>query len=218
MAITAKSTGEPRELAPAGNYFGVCVGVYDIGTQPGGKFGPKHKVILQFELHKKKGPVRDSKNNPFRISKFYTLSLSDKADLRKDVEKVLGRKFSEEEARDGYDITELIDRACRLSIAHEDGEDGRTYDNIAAFMPCDEDDPEFRPESDGVVYELDPSAPIPDEVPEWVKKKAMQSQEWEKAHGKAPQNGTGKGKDAPRPKAAKGPAPDDDDDDDDIPY
>ncbi|MFO0892404.1 MAG: hypothetical protein U0790_25095 [Isosphaeraceae bacterium] len=45
----AKQSGSgTREPIAAGN-IGVVVGVYDLGTQEG-KFGPKHQVLLQFEL------------------------------------------------------------------------------------------------------------------------------------------------------------------------
>lgn len=179
MAITAKSTGMPRDPVPAGNYFGVVVGVYDIGTQEGGKFGPKHQIVVQLELHKRKGVVRDKEGNPLRISKFYNLAFSDKADLRKDCEKILNRKFTPEEAKEGYDVTQLIDKACRLTVANEEKDDGTIRDQIDSFMAMDEDDPEIEPESSSVVYELWPGDEFKDEVPEWIQKLAQKSQEWQ---------------------------------------
>ena len=215
MAITAKSTGVARDPVPAGNYFGVCVGVFDIGTQEGGKFGPKHQVVIQYELHKKKGVCRDKEGNPLRISKFYNLAFSDKADLRKDCEKILNRKFTPEEAKEGYDVTQLVDQACRMTVANEEKEDGTIRDQIDSLMALDEDDPEIKPESSSVVYELDPGEEFPEDVPEWIQKMARKSQEWEaggspkKANGKsatatatAPR-GNGKGKKS---------------DDDDVPF
>lgn len=227
MAITATSKGEAREFVPEGNYFGVCVGVFDLGTQPSEKYSPTHKVILQFELHKKKGVCRDRNNKPLLISGFFPLSFGKrkdgtKAKLRQAVEGILGRSFSDAEAKEGYDITELIDRACRLKVAHERDEKGNTtFDFIETFMPLDDDDPEIRPESDGVVYELDPASEIPDSVPEWIRKQVHKSEEWTKAHGKAgapAANGGRPTRSGGQAKAAVGAAAGADDDDDETPF
>ena len=165
---------------PAGNYFAVVVGCFDIGTQPGGQYGPKHKVILQFELHKKKGVVRDQQGDPVVTSAFYTLAFSDKSPLRHHSEAILGRKFTKEEAKEGYDVADLLDRACRVTIIHEEKGD-RIRDSISAIMTLDEDDPEIRPESDSVLYDLNPSKPIPSNVPEWVQKFILASVEFKDA-------------------------------------
>jgi hypothetical protein len=203
MAIVAQSKGEAREPVAAGNYFGVCVGVYDLGTQTGGKFGPKHQVVLQFELHKKKGVCRDKAGNVLLISKFYGLSFHEKSDLRKDVQKILGRSFTDAEAKQGYDVTQLIDVGCRLVVAHEPKEDGSIRDKIDGFMPLDEDDPHQETISNSVVYEPDPAHEIPDAVPEWIRKKVMTSEEWVNSSSKPASPPNGK---------ARPPANDDDDD------
>lgn len=194
MGIVARQSGEVREPVPAGNYFGVCVGVYDLGTQPGGQYGPRHQVVLQFELHKKKGVCRNKEGKPLTISNFYSLSFGEKANLRIDVQKILGRSFTDEEAKQGYDVTQLIDRACRLTIEHSKKEDGSTRDQIGAFMPLDEDDPKVTPETDGIVYELNVGEDVSSAVPEWIRKRIEQSAEWVKAHGKTSGKSVGGGK------------------------
>lgn len=178
MAITAKQSGETREPVPAGNYFGVIVGVYDLGTQEGGKFGPKHQVVIQFELHSKKGVKTNKEGKPLLMSKFYNLAFGTKADLRADVESILNRAFSEEEAKEGYDVTQLIDQACRLTVKHDKREDNSVSDFINTISPLDDDDPDLHPESDSIVYELDPGKDFADNVPEWIRKKVRLSQEW----------------------------------------
>lgn len=189
MAILAKTEFEPREFVPEGNYFGVCVGVYDIGTQPSDKYTPTHKVILQFELHRKKGICRGRDQKPITISGFYPLAFGQnqktkqKSKLRQAVEGILGRTFSDAESRAGYDITQLLEKGCRLKIAHDKNEKGESlYDYIDTFMPLDEDDPTPQSESNCVVYELDPTTEIPAEVPVWVRKQIEKSQEWLKTH------------------------------------
>jgi hypothetical protein len=176
MAITATSSGQARTPVPAGNYFGICIGVYDIGTQES-QFGSKRQVILQFELHKKKGICRNDEGKPITISKFYNLAFNEKATLRKDVESMLGRKFNDDEARVGYDIAQLLEHPVRLVVENGTKADGSVKDAIKVFMPLDEDDAPPKVESNAVVYELNPDAEIPKTVPEWVAKKVNESKE-----------------------------------------
>ena len=223
MAITAKSGGEARQLAPEGNYFGICTGVYDLGTQPSQKYEPTHKVLLEFELHKKKGPAVDKENRPLRVTGFYPLAFGkrkngEKAKLRQAVESILGRTFTDEEAKSGYDVTQLAEVCCRLRVTHDSGEDGGNKYEVLSFQPLDEDDPEPKTEANITVYELDPQQEIPSEVPDWIKKMIRKSAEWVKVHGQprdddngkkpAAKNGSGNGK-------GTKPA---DDDDDSIPF
>jgi len=216
VGIVAKSTGEPRELVPAGSYFGAIIGVYDIGTQAS-QFGPAHQIVLELELHRKKGVCRDKNGKALTISKFYNLAFSDKANLRKDCEKILGRAFDEKEAKEGYDITQLLEKGCRLAIQHTPKADGSGQrDEISGFMPLDDDDPEIKIDSDSVVYEMDPSEDIPENVPKWIQKKILQAAEWVAANGGTPQNApaakptakVGNGKQTAKPA----------DDDDDTPF
>jgi hypothetical protein len=219
MAITAKSKGEARQLVPAGKYFGVCIGVYDIGTQPSEQYNPTHKVILQFELHNKKGVVRDKEDRALTISGFYPLSFGkkkngEKSKLRQAVEGILGRSFTDQEAKDGYDVSLLLEKGCRLVVAHETNGDN-TYDTIQSFMSLDEDDPDIEPVSNAVIYELDTDEQIPTEVPEWIVKQIKRSEEWAKVHGKS----DAKDSKPAKAKASKpGRKQDDDDDDDDQPF
>jgi hypothetical protein len=207
--IVAQSRGEARAPVPAGSYFGVVVGVFDIGTQEGGKFGPKHQVVIQFELHKRKGICRSEDGKILTISKFYNLAFSDKADLRKDVERILGRKFTPEEAKTGYDVSDLIDKGCRIVVTHEKKDDGSIRDQIESVAPLDtEDDPKIEAQSDGIVYELEPSKAFVESIPQWIQKLAQKSQEWQAKGGSPSSNGSAKASNGSRKRE-----PGDDDDD-----
>ena len=59
---TPNSDGGSYEKPKPGKYIGVLVGFCFCGTQPGGQYGPKPKVMLRWELHKRKGPSKDSKD------------------------------------------------------------------------------------------------------------------------------------------------------------
>jgi len=181
----AKSGGS-RELVPAGNYFAVVVGCFDLGTQPGGQYGPKHQVLLQYELHKKKGVVRNADGDPILMAVWYGLTFGEKATLRKHAQAILGRAFSQDEAKHGYDVADLLDRACRVVVSHyESG--GEMRDGIDTVMPLDEDDPTPEPVSSASCYDLIPGKPIPSTVPEWIQKQILRSQEFRGVRSGAPE-------------------------------
>ena len=192
MAITA--TTSTRKLVPAGNYFAAVVGIYDIGTQPSDKYEPTHQVIFSFELHKKKGVCKDGEGRALLFNRYFSLKLGinkqtkKPSALREAVEALIGRSLTAEEAL-GFDVTQLLDRTCRLTVAHS--EDGAS-DMIKAFTPMDDDDPKIGIETDSMVYELDPSGEIPSSVPEWIQKTIHKSNEWTKANKS---NGNGNGED-----------------------
>lgn len=188
MGLSAPfSSGEARELVPASGYLGVIVGVYDIGTQDGGQFGAKRQIVVTWELHNKKGVVRDKAGNPLTISKFYTLSFNEKATLRKDVEAMTGRAFSDAEASRGFDVEKLLGTACRLRVVHYSKTSGQTGDKIGTLMPLDEDDPKPEAVSDETYFEIDSASAekreVPDFVPKWIANKVRQSKEYGGSNG-----------------------------------
>lgn len=179
MAIKAKQNGEVRKPVPAGNYLAVIVGIYDVGTQDGSQYGPKRQVIIQFELHGKKGPRLNEEGKPLLMSNFYNLAFGEKAGLRKDVEAILNRSFTEEEAREGYDVTQLIDVSCRLTVQHQKRKNGEGVVDFISSVTClDEDDPTPEPQTSTCVYELEMGDRWPEGMPEWVQRKVQKCHEW----------------------------------------
>jgi hypothetical protein len=187
MRVQDKS--EARKPIPAGNYYGVVVGIYDIGTQTGGQYGDKHKVVMQFELHKKKGICRGDDNKPLTTSKFYSLSFGKnnsgvKSALRNDVESILGRTFSDDEAKAGIDLFDLADKPCRISIKHEAKKNGDGVYEVATITTIDEDDPRLESELDTVLYDMDADGfDFKDEVPPWIQNLVKKSKEWASKSG-----------------------------------
>lgn len=200
MGLKAKDTGggEPRELVPAGNYFGRVCGVYDIGNQSGGQFGTKHKIIVTWELHRKKGPARDSAGNVMTISNFYSLSFHEKSGLRQDVESMLGQSFN---PGSEFDVESLLGVSCRLTVAHKKRDNGEPIAVIKALAIMDDDDPTPEAASDDVYFEIGTDRSIPDAVPAWVRKWIEASDEW-KDRPKATAGWSGR----PAPKATVPPS------------
>ncbi len=136
MAIIAKKS-EQRELIPAGTYVARCYSMIEIGTikdEYQGKPRTSYKVRLAWELPTEKRVFREERGEePMMISKTYTLSMHEKANLRKDLESWRGKAFSEAEAA-AFDITALLGKPCMLNIIHHTGkESGKVRERIAGI-------------------------------------------------------------------------------------
>ena len=109
----------------------VCVDVVDLGILDvtwQGKTKKQHKVNLAWQIAEDR---EDGK--PFMVFKRYTLSLSEKATLRKDLESWLGRKFGRDDEM-GFDVETMIGRNCLLNVMHNEVSD-KTYANVVAVNP-----------------------------------------------------------------------------------
>lgn len=123
--IVSKPTSQfSSEQHPEGITQAVCVDAIDLGMKPT-KYGEKHKCCFRFET-----PARDSGGNPIWVRTWpYTVSLNEKATLRKDLEKWRGRAFTPQELA-GFDLESVIGAPAMLNIVHNAGEDGTVYSNI----------------------------------------------------------------------------------------
>ena len=141
MAITAKKSETfERELIEAGNYVARCYRMVEIGTVDEEFLGVKkqmHKVRIGWELPTELKTFNPEKGEqPCVIDKEYTLSLADKANLRKDLQSWRGKAFSDDEA-EAFDITKLLGVPCMLNIIHVQGKKDptKTYQAIGRVSP-----------------------------------------------------------------------------------
>lgn len=121
---------------PAGNHIATCYRLIDLGTQMVEWKGTKktqRKVMLSWELPNELMTEGEYAGQPFTISRRYTWSMSEKANLRHDLESWRGRKFTDEDfvGPKRFNARNLIGKSCMLSIVQEDRE-GTTYANIKA--------------------------------------------------------------------------------------
>jgi hypothetical protein len=176
MPITASNKGGTDfEPVPAGIHDAICYGVYDIGSHYSKNYGKlQRKVIIMWELPNERIEI-DGVDKPRAINKWYTLSLSDLAHLRKDLESWRGVPFTEAELQ-GFDIAKLIGVPCQLQVMHNKTST-KTYANITTVIPWSKDKPKPQVENDRQYYSLDDDIPIPGNCPEWVAKMINESYE-----------------------------------------
>jgi hypothetical protein len=131
MPIYASAgSGTKFQPAPAGTYAAVCCDVFDLGVltvEWQGQKKQQHKVLVSWQINED----RDD-GKPYLVSKRYTLSLHEKAGLRKDLEAWRGRKFTEEELH-RFDVETIVGKPCLLNIIHNQS-GGDTYANVAGVM------------------------------------------------------------------------------------
>lgn len=140
MAINASNNGTKRELIPAGNYVARCYQMIHIGTIMESYMGEAkllNKVRIGWELPTEKRVFKEENGEqPFVISKEYTLSLNEKSNLRKILASWRGKDFTEKEAK-SFDITALVGKPCLLNVIHKHGvaDPSKIYEDIASITP-----------------------------------------------------------------------------------
>ena len=120
MVLKAETKEFKRELISADQHIAVVVGIWSIGKQRT-SFEGVDKIITQcillFEVDElyEEGEV---KGKHMTIAKWYTQSLSSKANLKKSVESFIGKELLEDEIKD-FDLESIIGKTCLLDIIHK---------------------------------------------------------------------------------------------------
>lgn len=151
--MIVSSSGENFKPVPEGTYVAVCLRVIDLGTQVSSFQGAdklQRKVLVAWEIPEVRVEF-DGQEGPALIMKRYTASLSDRANLRKDLEAWRGRRFTEEELK-GFDLGALAGKACQVQVIHST--DGQ-YANINSIMALPKGMTPPKPEGVVVHFDLD---------------------------------------------------------------
>lgn len=186
MSLTAKqpegSSIEPIEI---GNHQAVCYSVVDLGTQRNEYFDKQMRQVaitweipsLRIEL------VRDNVkvNLPRAITKTYTISLHEKANLYKDLVSWRGKVFTPEEL-EGFNLRNILKVNCLLQIVHNKKGD-KTYANVAAVTGLPKGMEVLIPENPTVTYDMTENGyELPQNVPEWIRDIIKKSMEYQAVH------------------------------------
>lgn len=175
MSLTAKNEVGERIIIPAGSHIARCYGVIDLGTQYSEKFSWSHKVMIQWELPAEL--MEDGR--PLAISKKYSLSLNEKANLRKDLESWLGRSVTEKEEKDGFPIGSMLGAPCMLSVVHSEN-NGKTYANVAAVVSVPKGMVVPEQQNPSVMYDIDNGKDsVYEKLPQWIRQVIDSSKEFQ---------------------------------------
>lgn len=141
MSTYASDTGGGGNFdpVPEGPHPAVCDMFVDLGLQETtGKFSGKiqHKIYLRWQIpslrlsYEKDGVQMEG---PMTIGAKFTLSLHEKAALRKILKSWRGRDFTPEELKK-FDVTTILGAPCLISVSHAPKDGGGVYANIDAVM------------------------------------------------------------------------------------
>jgi hypothetical protein len=95
-----------------------------------------HKVRFGWETPDATAVFDEAKGpQPFVLGQDYTLSMNEKANLRKMIEGFLGVKFKTQKEADLFDISTLIGRECMLNVTLVESKKGKTYPKVQGVTP-----------------------------------------------------------------------------------
>jgi len=183
MGLTAK---EEKTYDPIseGVHQGVCYAIYDLGTQYNKMFDKSaHQCLIIWEIPSERIEINKDGQTlslPRVVSKTYTVSLGERANLRKHLESWRGRSFTAEELQ-GFDVSKLIGVNGMIQIIHKTT-DNKTFANISAILPLYKGMAKLEPENPTVVYRFEDGEP-PEGTPKWIVEKIHESEEWKAKHG-----------------------------------
>lgn len=221
MSLIARaSEGGTFTPVPPGMHLARCYRVVDLGTQKSeylGQIKNLPKIMIQFEVHSEDdngNALVTGKGEPMTISKNFTLSLAEKATLRKDLVSWRGREFTNEELN-GFELKNILGAWAYLSIAKSTGNNGKEYTNIMSINPVP---PALK--KNGLPNGYNPTALFSLDDPnmemfgtfsDGLKQKIMASPEWQRREYETAESRSGADREARKGSGF-------DDMDDDIPF
>jgi hypothetical protein len=180
--IASDKGGKGFDPVPEGTFNAVCYQVIDLGTHLDEKFGKRsQKANITWEIPSERILIERNGQTidlPRAISKEYTVSLNEKATLRKDLQTWRGKSFTEAELG-GFDIKNVLGKSCLLQVIHTKKGD-KVYANVSAVIAYPKGMEGLKPENPEIFYSIaDDRDVIPQGVPQWLIDKIKTSDEYQ---------------------------------------
>ena len=170
--------GGDFEQCPAGSFAARCYQIIDLGHQTfewKGEAKVAPKVRITWELNEM---MQDGR--PFSISREYTASIGDKANLRKDLEAWRGRPFTATELQN-FSLENVLGAPCLLGVVHKPSKDGsKVYANVGSIMALPKGMPSPELVNPAVKFDIGTfDQKVFDGLSSYVQKKILMSKELE---------------------------------------
>ncbi len=162
-----------------GVYIAVCIGVIDLGEQYSEKFkNYSNKVQFVWEIPSETIEV-DGKQEPRQLSKDFTISASNKGNLRGFISSWNSKQYSDEEFLE-VDLFDQIGKPCQLNVVlNSTGE----YSNVDNLMPLPKGFPAPQSNTAPIMWNMEKwDDDVFSKLPEWVQEKIKKSTEYQKNH------------------------------------
>lgn len=170
-----------------GEYIAICYKLIDMGTHKNKHGNMQPSIRLAWELHgdsivgEGTGYMDDGK--PFSVDRVfnpYLGSPSKATKFREFLEKWRGRPFTEEELK-GFDLTNLLGAACRITLATSTNDEGKEYQNVVSASPMMKGVAKPQQVNPSFLFLLPPRGEFDqakfDKLPEFMRKRISESHE-----------------------------------------
>lgn len=147
--LTATNTDAKFNPHPEGQYAARCVDVVDLGEKveqyPGFPERLSHKCLLIFRT----GQKNEETGEFIDIAKEFTVSMGEKANLRKALEDWRGKSYTAAQVEEGVPLHKLTGQPALITVEHKRSQKGRTYANMKGIAPLPPQMASMAPSIDG---------------------------------------------------------------------
>jgi len=132
--ITAKGSDSKFTPHPEGQYIGVCVDVVNLGEKVQDFPGTTKYLASTCALVFRTGETNAETGEYIDIAREFTVSMGEKANLRKFLEQWRGRPYGKDDIEKGVPLHKLEGQPALLTVSHKVSAKNRTYANITACV------------------------------------------------------------------------------------
>ena len=163
----------------AGVYMAVCIGFVDLGEQYSEKFkNYSYKGMYIWELPGETIEI-DGEMKPRQLSKEFTISASNKSNLRKFIETWNSKSYSDEDFME-FDVFEQVGKPCQLNVVLNETKE---YANVDNLMPIPKGFPAPTTATEHIKWDMDAwNDDVFAKLPEWIQEKIKKSTQYQKDH------------------------------------
>ena len=170
MAPLYLSENSTFEQIPPGTHFGVCTGIFDLGTSHDGLYNKDvRRVLIVWEI-----PDHEGKT----LAAFYSFSLNNGSKLREHLDSWRG-PLSPEEAKK-LDLFSMLDEPAALTVIHKPNREGELRARVESVGPLPDGIEPPRRRGPLLSFSfMDDDPEVPEETPDWIVNLIQKSDEWE---------------------------------------
>ena len=163
----------------AGVYMAVCIGFVDLGEQYSEMFKTHaNKGMYIWELPGETIEI-DGEQKPRQLSKEFTISASNKSNLRKFIETWNSKSYSDEDFME-FDVFEQVGKPCQLNVVLNETKE---YANVDNLMPIPKGFPAPTTTTEHIKWDMDAwNDDVFAKLPEWIQEKIKKSTQYQKDH------------------------------------
>lgn len=125
---------KPRVLCPAGPLAVVCVDGVFLGKTVDQYPGNPPKLVEKYALIYQVGEIHPETGRRFELSREFTVSMHEKAALRKWLETWRNKKYTDDEARN-VPLHKVVGQCGMALVEHKTSKSGNDYAKLASIMP-----------------------------------------------------------------------------------